>query len=48
MHVDVSATGQIRGVIYFTPNTVTMDEAIRILKKRNVEVVDVRELPSGL
>ena len=48
LHVDVSAEGKSRAVIYFTPNTVTMDEAITILKKRDINVVDVRELPSGL
>ena len=46
MSVDVSATGQMRGVIYFTPNTVTMDEAIPILKKRHIEVFDVRKNPA--
>jgi hypothetical protein len=40
--------GKLRVVIYFTPNTVTMDEAIAILKKRNIEVFDVREHPAGL
>jgi hypothetical protein len=48
MHVDVSASGQIRAVIYFTDQTVTMEQAIPILKKRNIRVVDVRELPAGL
>jgi hypothetical protein len=38
MHVDVSAQGKVRAVIYFTPQTVSMNEAIEILKKRNIEV----------
>lgn len=42
-YVDFSG-GQLRIVIYFTSDTVTMDEAIAILKKRNNIVVhDVRE-----
>jgi hypothetical protein len=48
MHVDASSTGQIRAVIYFTDKTVTMEQAIPILKKRNIKVVDARELPAGL
>jgi hypothetical protein len=40
--VDVSAGGGQRGIMYFTPSTVTMDEAIPILKKHGVEVYDVR------
>lgn len=43
LHVDVSAEGQMRAVIYFTPQTVSMDEAMAILKKWNIEVFDVRE-----
>jgi len=46
MSVDVSATGQMRAVIYFTPNTVTIDEAIPILKKRHIAVFDVRKIPA--
>jgi hypothetical protein len=46
MHADVDAEGKMRFVIYLTPQTVTMDEAITILKKRNIEVHDVREHPS--
>jgi hypothetical protein len=48
LHIDVSAEGQMRAVIYFTPQTVSMDEAIAILKKWNIEVLDVREKPAGL
>jgi hypothetical protein len=48
MHVDVSETGQIRAVIYFTSDTVTIDQAIPILKKRSIRVFDARQLPSGL
>jgi hypothetical protein len=48
LHVDVSAEGKMRVVIYFTPQTVTLDEAIAILKKWNIEVFDVREKPAGL
>ena len=41
--VDVDRkTGQHRVVIYFTENTVTLDESIPILKKWNIEVHDVR------
>jgi hypothetical protein len=47
MHVDVSPEGQLRAVIYFTPNTVTPDQAIAILKRRNINVVDVQEQTAG-
>lgn len=39
--------GKTRVVVYFTSKTVTMDQAISILKKWNFEVFDVRENPSG-
>jgi hypothetical protein len=42
LHVDVSAEGKLRAVVYFTPQTVSMDDAIKILKKRGMEVFDVR------
>jgi hypothetical protein len=48
LHVDVSADGQMRAVIYFTPQTVTVDEAIAILKRWQIEVHDVREKPAGV
>jgi hypothetical protein len=48
LHIDVSAEGQIRAVIYFTPQTVTIEEAIPILQQRGIKVFDVRESPSGL
>jgi hypothetical protein len=49
-YVDLGGTkegeaGQVRVVIYFTPKTVTMDEAIAILEKWNIKVFDVRETP---
>src|SRR6266436_2965054 len=47
LHVDVSAEGKLRAVVYFTPQTVTMDEAITILKRRNINVSDVRKSASG-
>lgn len=47
LHVDVSAEGKLRAVIYFTPQTVTMDDAIAILKKWKIAVFDVRENPAG-
>jgi len=37
----------MRAVVYFTPQTVSMDEALKILKKRGMEVFDVRENPIG-
>lgn len=43
LHVDVSPEGKLRVVIYFTPQTVTMDEAIAILKVRKIAVSDVRQ-----
>lgn len=43
--VDVSAEGQTRVVVYFTPQTVTIDQAIAILEKRKISVVDVRKNP---
>ena len=46
LHVDVSAEGKHRAVIYFTDQTVTMDQAIPILEKRNIAVV--RENIPGL
>jgi hypothetical protein len=42
MSVDVSATGVVRAVVHFTPSTVGIKEAINILKKRGIEVHDVR------
>lgn len=46
LHVDVGGDPpRIRVVIYFTDKTVTTDEAIPILKKRNITVFDVREAP---
>jgi hypothetical protein len=43
-YVDFLGRGELRIVIYFTSETVTMDEAIAVLKKRsNIEVLDVRE-----
>jgi hypothetical protein len=47
IHVDVSPEGQTRAVIYFTSHTVTMDEAIAILKKHHIQVFDVREGAPG-
>ena len=48
VHVDFNAEGgEMRAVVYFTPQTVAMDEAIKILKKRGMEVFDVRENPIG-
>jgi hypothetical protein len=47
LHVDMSAEGKLRAVVYFTPQTVTIDEAIRILKRWGMEVHDVRENPTG-
>jgi hypothetical protein len=35
--------GSIRGIINFSPNTVTMDESIPILEKHGIQVYDVRE-----
>jgi hypothetical protein len=45
LHVDVSPEGKLRAVIYLTPQTVTIDGAIGILKKRNMNVIDLRESP---
>ena len=47
MHMDFEGVkeGQprrLRVVIYFTPNTVAMDDAIAILKRRDINVFDVR------
>jgi hypothetical protein len=48
-YVDIqTSTGMTRVVIYLTEKTVSMDEAIAILTKRNFQVFDVRENPSGL
>src|ERR1700691_5699220 len=48
MHVDFNAEGGgMRGVVYSTPQTAAMDEASKILKKRGMEVFDVRENPIG-
>ena len=46
MHVDVSPEGRPRALVYFTSNTVSVDEAIAILKKFNISVADVRENPN--
>jgi hypothetical protein len=43
MTVDAGGSGGgFRGIVYFSPNTVSLDEAITILKKHGVEVYDVR------
>jgi len=42
LHIDWAGKGMLRAVIYFTPQTVTMDEAIPILKERGITVFDVR------
>jgi len=42
MSVDVGASGGIRAVVHFTPSMVGLDEAIKILERRGVEVHDVR------
>jgi len=48
MHVDFGGdSGKMRVVIYFTPKTVTIDEAVAILKKRNINVADVRKIATG-
>jgi len=47
LHADATRDGRVRVVIYFTPQTVTIDDAIAILKKRNIKVFDVRENPAG-
>lgn len=44
---DVSAEGQMRVVVYFTPQTVTIDQAIAILKKWKITVFDVRKNPQA-
>lgn len=44
LHVDVRGDPPtVRAVIYFTDKTVTLDDAIAILKKHNVTVFDIRE-----
>jgi hypothetical protein len=45
LHVDISPEGKPRAVIYVTPQTVTIDDAIAILKRRNMNVIDLRESP---
>jgi hypothetical protein len=41
MHVDFSAAGGgMRAVVYLTPQTVSMDEAVRILRQRGMQVFD--------
>jgi hypothetical protein len=47
MYVDFGAKGKVRAVVYFTDRTVGIDEAIAILKKRNIEVKDLRESQSA-
>ena len=47
MSVDVSAEGVLRAVVHFTPSTVSMDEAIKILENRRIEVRDVRREPNA-
>lgn len=44
MTVDPLAPGGFAGIVYFTPNTVGLDEAIPILKKHRVDVYDVRRV----
>jgi hypothetical protein len=48
LHVDFEGgSGKMRAVIYFTPKTVTIDQAIVILEKRNIRVFDVRKSATG-
>jgi hypothetical protein len=47
MTVVVAAGGGHRGILYLTPSTVGMDDAIAILKKHGVEVYDVRGRDGG-
>ncbi len=47
LHIDVGPDGKVRAVIYFTPQTVTLDEGIAILKRHGIAVFDVRENPAG-
>ncbi len=48
LHVDLGGDPpKIRVVIYFTDKTATMDEAVSILKKRNIAVFDARETVRG-
>lgn len=42
------SSGKLRVVIYFTPKTVTIDNAVEILRRRNFRVFDVRENASGI
>jgi hypothetical protein len=42
-----TGSGQTRVVIYFTDKTVTMDDAIAILRKWKFDVFDVREKLTG-
>lgn len=42
MSVDADHNGRTRAVMYFTTKTVKVDEAIAILKERNITVFDVR------
>jgi len=44
MRTVVSADAKLRFVIYLTPKTATVDEAIAILRKRNIAVSDVPRL----
>jgi hypothetical protein len=46
LHLDWAGEGMLRAVIYFTPQTVTMDEAIPILEARGITVTDVRGKPA--
>jgi hypothetical protein len=41
--VSPAGQGVMQVTVYFTPQTVTMDESIPILKKWNIEVFDVRQ-----
>ena len=43
MSVDASACGGVRGVVHFTADTVSKDQAIEILKKRGIAVYDLVE-----
>lgn len=47
MLVEVGPEGKLRAVVYFTPQMVTMDDAIATLKKRKIAVSDVRQNPAG-
>jgi hypothetical protein len=43
MYIEASLQGTLKAVIHFTSETVSMEEAVAILRRRGIKVFDIRE-----